>query len=91
MSALSVAKVIDQSTLRGTIIAKKIESRSTPDMTGTSLFDLYEGLEVIVRQSTDSWVQVTYPGGPTGWIPKDAILTLDGTIPSATPEARAEK
>ena len=74
-AALAVAKLIDMQELRGTIIEKKIEARSTPAEAGTALFDLYEGLEVIVQQGKDEWLQVSYPGGGTGWIPKTAIIT----------------
>jgi tetratricopeptide (TPR) repeat protein len=73
--ALSGAKVFDEDSLRGTIIPKKIEARSTPDTSGTALFDLFEGLEVIVQQTSGDWHQVTYPGGSTGWIPKSALFT----------------
>lgn len=79
---LSAAKAYDQNTLRGTITAKKIEARSAADIQATSLFDLYEGLEVIIRQSQGDWVQVTYPGASTGWIPKSSVFT---TMDKATP------
>jgi tetratricopeptide (TPR) repeat protein len=82
MGFLSAAKALEQSTVRGTILVKKIEARSTPDTNGTPLFELYEGLEVIVRQSNDSWMQITYPGGPTGWIPQSALLTTAEDITS---------
>lgn len=72
---LSAAKAYDDSVERGTIVEKKIEVRSTPDASGTQLFDLYEGLEVVVRQSKGDWSQVTYPGGSTGWIPRKALST----------------
>jgi tetratricopeptide (TPR) repeat protein len=72
---LTICKVIDESDLRATIIAKKIEARALPDQTSTSLFDLFEGLEVIVRQTRKDWIQVTYPGGATGWIPRTTVFT----------------
>lgn len=74
-AGLTVAKIVDMQELRGTIVAKKIEARSTPGEGGTPLFDLYEGLEVIVRQTSGDWLQVTYPGGSTGWIPRTSIFT----------------
>lgn len=79
---LSAAKAYDEAVLRGTIVAKKIESRSSPDPAATPLFDLYEGLEVIVRQRMGEWTQITYPGGSTGWIPSASILaTNDKVVP----------
>jgi tetratricopeptide (TPR) repeat protein len=73
--ALTICKLIDDQDLRATVIVKKIDAKALPDPTSTSLFDLYEGLEVIVRQSRKDWIQVTFPGGATGWIPRDSLFT----------------
>lgn len=80
---LSAAKAWDTTIIRGTILPKKIEARSTPDKTSTALFDLYEGLEVILRQSNGDWTQVTYPGGPTGWIPSSAVFPTTSEVKTA--------
>jgi len=81
-AALTIAKIVDMQELRGTVIEKKIEARSTPDKNGTPLFDLYEGLEVVVRQSSGDWLQVMYPGGSTGWVPHSAVFTTaDRAVP----------
>lgn len=78
--ALSICKLIDDQDVRGTVLTKKIEARALPDTTSTTLFELYEGLEVIVQQSRQGWVQVTYPGGATGWIPRAALFTTADRI-----------
>jgi hypothetical protein len=72
---LTICKAIDDTDLRATVVVKKIEARALPDTTSTSLFDLFEGLEVVVRQNRKDWVQVTYPGGATGWIPRSSLFT----------------
>lgn len=72
---LTICKVIDDGDLRATVIVKKVEARALPDTTSTSLFDLFEGLEVVVRQARKDWIQVTYPGGATGWIPRASLFT----------------
>jgi tetratricopeptide (TPR) repeat protein len=72
---LTIAKIVDQNELRGTITAKKVEARSAPDPSATSLFELYEGLEVVVLRVSGDWVQVSYPGGSTGWIPRAMLFT----------------
>jgi hypothetical protein len=72
---LTICKMIDDQDLRGTVIVKKVEAKALPELTSTSLFDLYEGLEVIVRQTRKDWIQVTYPGGATGWISRDSLFT----------------
>lgn len=74
MSFLSAAKLYDNSTARGTVIATKIEARSAPDPKATPLFDLYEGLEVLIGGTSESWTQVKYPGGATGWIPSNSLV-----------------
>lgn len=79
-AGLSLSKTFDQQSLRATVIPKKIEVRSTPDPEGTVLFDLHEGLEVIVRDSMGEWRQVTYPGGPTGWVPKTAVFSTQDKV-----------
>jgi hypothetical protein len=77
---LTICKSIDSADLRATVIAKKIEAKALPDSSSTPLFDLYEGLEVIVRQTRKDWVQVTYPGGATGWIPREALFTMNERV-----------
>jgi tetratricopeptide (TPR) repeat protein len=88
---LSAAKAYDQSMVRATILPKKVEARSTPDNEGTMLFDLYEGLEVVVGQLTGEWAQVTYPGGSTGWVPKTAIFMTDEPVAVRPADKGAEK
>ena len=79
---LSLAKAIDMKTVRGTILVKKIEARSAPETTATPLFELYEGLEVIVKRVAGDWVQVTYPGAASGWVPKSSLFTtIDKAVP----------
>lgn len=77
---LSVAKIIDHQTIRGTIIEPKITAKSTPDEAGTPLFELYEGLEVILRNHSAEWVQVTYPGGPTGWVKRTSLFATTDQV-----------
>ena len=78
---LSFAKALDSQTLRGTIVPKKVEAHSSPDSNSTALFELFEGLEVIIRRTEkigeSEWAQVTYPGGSTGWIPKSDVFTTE--------------
>ncbi len=78
---LSVAKVIDLQTPRGTVVPKQLNALTTPDASGTPLFELYQGLEVIIQQSNSNWYQVTYPGGMTGWVPSHSIFVSAGRAP----------
>jgi hypothetical protein len=76
---LSISIYIDRAEIRGTILPTKVEVRSAPDISATELFDLFEGIEVIVRESRTVegkiWRRITYPGGMTGWIRDRDILT----------------
>ncbi len=51
-----------------TVVAKKIPVFSAPKEDAVQLFDLYEGLEIQIESKLNDWIQVTYPGTPTGWI-----------------------
>jgi tetratricopeptide (TPR) repeat protein len=77
-AALSMFKLEGQLTPRGTIVAEKQAAYSLPDEKSAALFDLYQGLEVLIQRVDNDWVQVTYPGGLTGWIPKNAIFQTSG-------------
>lgn len=81
-SFLSAAKFIDYQVPRGTIVADKITVMSAPDLKSVSLFDLYGGHEVILEKldssTKDEWVQVTYPGALSGWVPKSAVYPTSG-------------
>ena len=64
-------KVRDSLLLRGTIIAEKVDARSSPGLDQATMFELFEGLEVIATNSTTDttstiWWFVTYPGGLSG-------------------------
>lgn len=71
--ALAGAKAYDLTVDRATLIANNIPARTTPDPQSAALFDLFEGSEVIVRQSQGDWRQVSVPGGLTGWVPKESL------------------
>lgn len=73
-STLVVMKAIDSQVSRGTIIVEKISAQAAPGEGQASLFELYEGLEVKIKSESGDWLQVTYPGALTGWIPKSALM-----------------
>lgn len=75
--ALVFAKLVDLGQPRGTILPEKTAARSAADPQAPALFELFAGFEVLVLresgQGDQAWVQVRYPGGPTGWIEKKAV------------------
>ncbi len=72
------AKAYDLTVTRATVTDEKVEVKTSPDSQAATLFELFEGLEVIVRQSHEGWMQVTYPGGLSGWVPAKAVLVSSG-------------
>lgn len=70
---LVLCKILDLSEVRGTIVAEKIQAFSAPSTEAPSLFEITEGLEVIVQREDGKWLQIRYPGGPTGWVTTDQV------------------
>lgn len=71
---ITALKFYDDLQIRGTIIKEKIAVQSAPGENQSVLFEIYEGLEVIVKQNTQDYVLITYPGGMSGWIKKEDIF-----------------
>ena len=70
---LVACKILDLSEVRGTIVAEKIQAFSAPSKDAPSLFEITEGLEVIVQREDGQCLQIRYPGGPTGWVSIDQV------------------
>lgn len=66
-------KIYDSQITRATVVEDKIPVVTAPGENQASLFDLYGGLEIILRTQSGDWAQVTYPGGLTGWVKKSAL------------------
>lgn len=75
----TILKFVDISQPRGTVLPEKIEARSAPIPDAPALFELHQGFEVIIQNISgdQAWVQVAYPGGSTGWIPRTDLLPLE--------------
>ncbi len=67
------AKLIETTTSRATVLPKTLEVRAGPDTAQATLFELYEGLEVLVDDVQNDWLRVTYPGGRSGWVPSSSV------------------
>jgi tetratricopeptide (TPR) repeat protein len=78
--SLTLLKSWDQSIPRGTVVSEKVTVYSAPSEKSVALFDLYGGLEVVLSTSQEDWVQVTYPGALTGWVPKASIYQTSPTL-----------
>ncbi|MCB0362680.1 MAG: SH3 domain-containing protein [Bdellovibrionales bacterium] len=78
---LAVFRGFDFITSRATLVSKIAQVHSGPNAEDVSLFELLEGQEVIIRKVSKNWVQIRYPGGLTGWVPKDVLFHSSGQTP----------
>jgi hypothetical protein len=74
-------KFYDLQIPRATVVENKVSAQSAPGENQLNLFDLYGGFEVIIRNHSGDWAQVTYPGAMTGWIKKSSIFVTSGGNP----------
>lgn len=92
---LAGLKTYDLGRARGTVVLPKVGVHSGPSSEAPKLEDLYEGFEVVLNEKyssvstsgsvsgsgsgSASWIQITHPGGVTGWVPAEALfVTQDG-------------
>lgn len=76
--SFTLLKLYDLTIPRATIIADKVSAQTAPGDGQSGLFDLYAGFEVIIRNVANDWIQVSYPGGLTGWVKKDSLMSTSG-------------
>ena len=80
IASLTIMKFFDLQIPRATVVVEKATIFSAPSDQAVALYDIYSGLEVVLHQTSDEWVQVTYPGASTGWIQKNNIYQTSGGI-----------
>ena len=71
---LALTKWKDSLDSRATIIVPTVAALTAPTEKAPSLFELSEGMEVLLREINGEWAQVTYPGGLSGWVPKTSLF-----------------
>ena len=74
IAGLTTLKAWDATQPRATVIVSKVSVQSAPGENQATLFDLSEGLEVLVRQKSETWLQISYPGGLSGWVPEKSLM-----------------
>lgn len=84
LSAMALSQFVDRIDIRGTVLRKKVEVRSAADSSATVLFEIFEGMEVLVLDSRvvgeATWRRIHYPGGMSGWVKDtDVMTTADAT------------
>lgn len=73
-TSLVFLKIYDSTIPRATIVDEIVSLQTAPGDNQVAITELGGGLEVIVRQTQNDWVQVNYPGSATGWIKKSSVL-----------------
>ena len=69
-----ILKLWDAQFTRGSIIVEKISLQTAPGEDQVSIMDLYGGFEVKILQRKDDWLQIHYPGTPSGWVKKSTVM-----------------
>jgi tetratricopeptide (TPR) repeat protein len=55
------------------IMQKIITVKSMPDMSGTDLFTVHEGIKIQITDKAGNWIEVRFSNGNKGWIKEDAV------------------
>jgi tetratricopeptide (TPR) repeat protein len=55
------------------MLQKIITVKSTPDMSGTDLFTVHEGIKIQITDKAGNWLEVRFSNGDKGWIKEEAV------------------
>ena len=58
------------------IMDKIVTIKSTPDVSGTNLFTVHEGIKVQITDKAGNWIEVRFPDGNKGWVSQDAVEVI---------------
>jgi SH3-like domain-containing protein len=50
------------------IMSGTVTIKSSPDKSGTDLFQLHEGTKVSIKSALDQWIEIKVGNGNIGWI-----------------------
>ncbi len=68
------------------VMEEKVNAYSGPGELNARLFDLYEGMDIVVRQRDDGWSRIELKNGLSGWIPESSFRSL--SLPVTALKAR---
>jgi uncharacterized protein YgiM (DUF1202 family) len=66
----------DNSVNQGIIYYSSVEARSEPNKYSARLFEVHEGLKVLVNQISEDWVEIKLLDGKSGWIENHRIRLI---------------
>lgn len=55
------------------ILSGIVVVKSSPDESGTDLFQLHEGTKVVLKSDMDKWIEIELGNGSIGWIEQDNV------------------
>lgn len=55
------------------VMSGSVTAKSSPDKSGTDLFQLHEGTKVIVKTTLSGWSEITLDNGAVGWVEDSSI------------------
>jgi tetratricopeptide (TPR) repeat protein len=58
------------------ILSATVTIKSSPDKSGTDLFQLHEGTKVTVKSSLDKWIEIRVGNGNIGWVEAKHIVKI---------------
>jgi tetratricopeptide (TPR) repeat protein len=62
------------------VMKEKVNAYSGPGEENARLFDLYEGMDLVVRQRENGWSRIELKNGLSGWIPKSSFRSLSSLV-----------
>lgn len=58
------------------VMSGSVTLKSSPDISGTDMFNLHEGAKVDVKQQISGWSEVSISDGRVGWLPSSDIENI---------------
>lgn len=60
----------------GIIMTGVVTAKSSPDQSGTNLFELHEGTKVTIKSNLGKWIEIELGNGNVGWIEQEDIENI---------------
>ncbi len=58
------------------IIDPSVVVKSSPSLSGTDLFVLHEGTEIVLNETISGWMEIRISDGRMGWIPEESLALI---------------
>lgn len=58
------------------VLAGSVSAKSSPDVSGTDLFQLHEGTKVDVKSTLGTWAEISLDNGAVGWVEEKTIARI---------------